>query len=155
MSADRFRTWLRFDLRVLFLIVTLICCWLGWQLSIVRQRAAKLAELKTNPMIQFVMDGDPHAIPTPPPPGSPTPVDVVAPVWRMWLGDVSVQRVYYWPDVDGAKADEMAELRARFPEAEFQEVLPEPCHPGCFPRGTFVATPAVLGGSKRSSSETY
>jgi len=29
-----------------------------------------------------------------------------------------------------------------FPEAEVREVPLEPCHPGCFPRGTLVETPS-------------
>ncbi|MBI1902117.1 MAG: Hint domain-containing protein [Planctomycetia bacterium] len=32
-------------------------------------------------------------------------------------------------------------LEKAFPEAEFHEAYPEPCHPGCFPRGTLVDTP--------------
>ncbi len=35
---------------------------------------------------------------------------------------------------------EKERLQRIFPEAEIQEYLPEPCHPGCFPAGTKVQT---------------
>jgi hypothetical protein len=39
--------------------------------------------------------------------------------------------------------DEIARLARTFPEANLRETEPlfEPCHPGCFPRGTLVDTP--------------
>jgi hypothetical protein len=38
------RRWLRYSLRTLFAAVTLVGCWLGWQVCVVRQRQAFLAE---------------------------------------------------------------------------------------------------------------
>lgn len=37
--------WFRFSLRTLFVLVTVVACWLGWNLRIVRERKAVLAEL--------------------------------------------------------------------------------------------------------------
>ena len=37
------RRWFSFSLRTLFVVVTLGCCWLGWQLNIVRERKAAMA----------------------------------------------------------------------------------------------------------------
>ena len=36
------RRWLAFRLRTLFVVVTLLACWLGWELRIVRERQAML-----------------------------------------------------------------------------------------------------------------
>ena len=40
------RRWFRFSLRTLFVVVTVFGFWLGWQLSIVRERKAVLSEIQ-------------------------------------------------------------------------------------------------------------
>ena len=40
------RRWFRFSLRTMLVLMTVFCIWLGWQVSIVRERKAVLAELK-------------------------------------------------------------------------------------------------------------
>jgi hypothetical protein len=45
MSKPR-RPWFRFSLRMLFVVLTIFACWLGWNLNIVRQREQLLASLK-------------------------------------------------------------------------------------------------------------
>ena len=37
--------WTRFSLRTLFVLVTALCCWLGYQLNLIRERHALLAEM--------------------------------------------------------------------------------------------------------------
>jgi hypothetical protein len=57
---------------------------------------------------------------------------------RRCLGDEAIQYVTYFyapPEFD------MQRIQRTFPEADFNEVHPEPCHPGCFPRGTLIDTP--------------
>jgi hypothetical protein len=43
------RRWFRFSLRTMFVAFTLVAVWLGWNVHIVRQRKAKLAELEASP----------------------------------------------------------------------------------------------------------
>ena len=47
----------RFALRTMFVVVTLICIWLGWQVSIVRHRRAMRAELEASGW-RFSLVGD-------------------------------------------------------------------------------------------------
>ena len=46
MSEAPKRRWFRFSLRTLFVVVTVCCVWLGWQLHIVRERQAMLREFE-------------------------------------------------------------------------------------------------------------
>jgi hypothetical protein len=39
------RRWFRYSLRTLFVVMTVVCCWLGWNVHIVRQRQAAWAEV--------------------------------------------------------------------------------------------------------------
>ena len=50
MTAPPKRRWFRFtfSLQTLFIVVTIVGVWLGWQLKIVRERKAVLAEIKRN-----------------------------------------------------------------------------------------------------------
>jgi hypothetical protein len=41
----RRRRWLRFSVRTLLIAVTVFCVWLGWQVSIVRERKAVMTDL--------------------------------------------------------------------------------------------------------------
>jgi hypothetical protein len=41
------RRWFRFSLRTLFMVVTVFGCWLGWQVSIVRERKSLLRSLES------------------------------------------------------------------------------------------------------------
>ena len=44
MTDKPTRRWFRFGLRTLFVVMTLVAVWLGWQASIVRERNALIAE---------------------------------------------------------------------------------------------------------------
>jgi hypothetical protein len=50
------RRWLRFNLRTMFVLLTAVTLWLGWELSIVRQRRLALAELMNNPAAHVFTD---------------------------------------------------------------------------------------------------
>ena len=39
------RRWLRFSVRTLLIAVTVLCVWLGWQVSVVRERAQMLKRI--------------------------------------------------------------------------------------------------------------
>ena len=47
------RRWFSFSLRTMFVVVTIFGVWLGWQLKIVRERKAVLAEIKRTEKSQF------------------------------------------------------------------------------------------------------
>ena len=131
MSDKPRRSWFRFSLRTLLILMTLLCCWLAWESSIVRQRKALLSQMQASGAFHITPArhwGDPP----------PTPRATI-PWIRRWLGDEAIQSVTYSyapPEID------MQRVERAFPEAQFLEVHPEPCHPGCFPRGTLIDTPA-------------
>jgi len=47
------RPWFRFSLRTLFIVVTVFCCWLGWQANIVRERKLLLQSLIDDSRLSF------------------------------------------------------------------------------------------------------
>jgi hypothetical protein len=114
----------------LFVLITLLCVWLGWQASIVQHRKRALAEYQAKGVFQFSE--------TPLYPGAELPS---LPLVRRWLGDKPIRRVQYVRHLPGFSEADLTRLQKVFPEAEFAEPLMEPCHPGCFPAGTLVDTP--------------
>lgn len=135
------RRWGSFSLRTMFVLMTLFCCWLGWEMSVVRARQSKLAEMRKNFEYQVTLAADWQK--NYPAGNSPRPIAKV-PAWRTWLGDQAVQEIWY-PRSFSESQPEYRRLARTFPEAtliRFPEQHMEPCHPGCFPRGTLVETPS-------------
>ncbi len=126
--------WFRLSLRTVFILITVLCCFLGWELSIVKQRQALLKDLRTKggysiTTADFIRKNNPTA----------TALANV-PLRRRLLGDEAIQEIgYSWPQ---PTKDELARISKTFPEAKVHEsqVLFEPCHPGCFPAGTLIDT---------------
>lgn len=122
----------------MFVVVTVLCCYLGWESSVVRQRQALLKELNAKPAFQITTaKGWAQQLPLGKPAAS-------VPLLRVLLGDEAIQEIGYRRNLPGYSERELSRLKVRFPEAtvhEVQELLLEPCHPGCFPRGTLVDTP--------------
>jgi hypothetical protein len=129
---------IRFSLRTMFVVLTVFCIWLGWESSVVRQRQAVLKELKGNPAFQFTSA---HEWAKRFPAGSAVPSIAKVPLLRGWLGDEAIQEIWFMRHLQGFSELELQRLTRVFPEAQLQESHPEPCHPGCFPRGTLVETP--------------
>lgn len=129
-------SWRNFSLRTLLIAVTLVCCGLGWEVNVVRQRKAKLLEYQSKYYIQVVRASDLAArIAYGNPPAKLAKVNFL----RGWLGDEAIQEIRYFPHM--VKSPELALIRRWFPEATFSETYPmEPCHPGCFPWGTRIET---------------
>jgi hypothetical protein len=48
------RHWLRFSLRTLFVLVTVIACWLGWQVHVVQHRHAVLRQIEADGGLVFI-----------------------------------------------------------------------------------------------------
>jgi hypothetical protein len=125
-------------LRALLVLVTAVCIFLGWQTSIVRTRRTAIEEFKKPGAFQMTLADDWQARF---PPGVLPPEAAKVPLIRAWLGDKAVQEIWMTRHYQGFSEAEMQRLRKVFPEAEFREIHPEPCHPGCFPSGTLVETP--------------
>ncbi|MCI0360073.1 MAG: Hint domain-containing protein [Planctomycetaceae bacterium] len=135
------RPWFKFSLRTMFVLVTLVSCWLAWESSVVRHRKAVLARHQSNGAISFTtakaweerFPGGSTLL------GRAAKVSLV----RQWLGDEAIQEIWCssWYSAEFTKVN-LDEVKRAFPEAEWRESHPEPCHPGCFSRGTLVETPA-------------
>jgi hypothetical protein len=138
MTDQSRRRWFRFGLRTLFIVVTVLCCYLAWETSVVRQRQAVLKELRAKGRVQIVTAQRAQlSLPN-------SRVAQVSLVRRL-LRDEAIQGIWFgW--YPAAPQEERERLAKVFPEATFHEILPEPCHPGCFPAGTMVET---LSGRRR------
>jgi len=138
MTDKPVRGWFSFRLWQLFAVMTVIGCYLAWQIYIVKERKAELAKLKDSWTFR-VTTVDQWL-------GSDTSgrVASVPIVRRVLLGDVAVQSISYYPHM--ALDPELKRLQRIFPEANLVQDRPplEPCHPGCFPHGTLVSTPGGL-----------
>jgi hypothetical protein len=135
MNYQPRRRWFRFSLRTMFVIVTLFACWIGWQTTIVRERKAVLKEMRGNPSfhVTTVAERLDWAVA----PNTPLPkVSIV----RSWLGDEPVFSLSILGHAEGSESV-LTRFKNAFPESEVVERPFEPCHPGCFPRGTQIATP--------------
>ena len=141
MNEQLRRPWFRFSLRTLLVVVTVLCCWLAWESSVVRQRKAVRQEAANNPAFELVTAEDALRLISP----SATPPQMArVSMIRRWLGDQAIQSIEYNRQYGNFSDDKLKRLTQTFPEAEVREVhIPlEPCHPGCFPRGTLVLTGA-------------
>jgi hypothetical protein len=125
----------------MFVVVTVICCWLGWQASIVRQRHAALKEIEESPVFEAIETARWQHFP---PPGQAAPPRASVPMLRRWIGDVAIQEIWCYPWMQTYSEADRERFARIFPEATFHESHPEPCHPGCFPSGTLVETPQGL-----------
>ena len=140
MTEKPRRRWFRFSLRTLLVAMTVLCCWLAWESSVVRSRRAELNQLRANGAFE-VTTADQWAERMPPGYTGRPPANVS--LVRRWLGDQAIQEIGYYSHYLPASKEELARLSRVFPEATMQErqIPLEPCHPGCFPRGTLVETP--------------
>jgi len=141
MNQQASRSWFRFSLRSLLIVVTLVCICMAWESSVVRQRKAMRQVAAKNPAFQLVTAEEALLLISP----GPTPPRVArVSLVRRWLGDQAIQTIEYNRQFGNFADAELKGLSRTFPEAEVREVqIPlEPCHPGCFPRGTLVLTGA-------------
>ena len=135
------RSWFSFSLRTMFVVMTVLCCWLAWESNVVRQRKIVLKDLSTKPGIEVTTAAawkeriGRSLSPLEP----PAQISLV----RRSLGDEAIQEIGYIADFDEPSPAELGRLARIFPEAKLRRNHRplEPCHPGCFPRGTLVDTP--------------
>jgi hypothetical protein len=125
----------------MFTLVTALCCYLAWQMSIVRQRQSLLMELRTQPFVQVLTTDAWVKIQSPGPGGIVGAAHV--PRTRQWLGDEAIQEISYARGYHHLNQAQIDRIKKVFAEANVHEyeALMEPCHPGCFPAGTLVQTP--------------
>jgi hypothetical protein len=99
MTPTPKRRWFRFSLRTLFVVVTVGCIWLGWQVKVVRDRRAALEYFSEQERDVWLFPG---------------PSKRSIPAWRRWLGDTSIATI----TTGGMQRPQDLELaRTCFPEA--------------------------------------
>jgi hypothetical protein len=101
------RRWLRFSIRTLLITVTIFCVWLGWQVSIVRERKGLRAQTESRIRIADELAFQP---------GLNGPRSYVLPWYRHWLGDMGVK----WIIADQISEDEFDQLVRVFSEAQIK-----------------------------------
>ena len=105
MSRFSFRR-LQFSLRTLFVVVTLIGMWFGWQAYIVRTRKVLLDKCDKLGVLYLQGDIDPAFVSS-------------VPEYRRWFGDRPIYEFDFWPTLDPNVLDE---IKSGFPEAKFYEM---------------------------------
>lgn len=139
MPTEPNRRWWNFSLWQLFAVMTALCIYFAYQMSVVRGREQLLRQLREQHYFLFVttaadyQDG-----------GGGAPEVASVPIVRRWLGDQAIHSIGYFDDT--LQVDEIRTLKRTFPEAGVtaQQRPLEPCHPGCFPHGTQVETATGL-----------
>ena len=99
------RRWFRYSLRTMFVVVTLVCGWLWWQLRIVHQRRGMLKWIEQcgcHTANSYNWQGL----------GLPNPV----PVWRQWMGDTQVDFIMFREDNTPDK-EQLERIRRLFSES--------------------------------------
>ena len=98
------RRWLRFSVRTLLIAVTVLCVWLGWQVSIVRERNAIIALMRSRQPYFSLLDNDQIVVAPPAP----------HPSWiRRLIGDKSRSLL----NVNNLTLAEAKRVAKAFPEA--------------------------------------
>ena len=124
MTTAHKRRWPRFSLRTLFVVVTVFCVWLGWNLPIVRQREQVLVSLRSEHRILVegeyanvvnVMDA-PWVFKK----GLLSPSSSLPVSWRL-LGVKPIAMTIYVPF--GELNSEGQRIRALFPESQVVESM--------------------------------
>jgi hypothetical protein len=105
MTSASPRRWLRFSLRTMFVLVTAVALWLGWELNIVRQRRAALDELGNNQAVHVFTDIQLDT----------SEGRVGVPKLRMLLGDQPVALIRF--DA-GQPESELSRVKELFPESD-------------------------------------
>lgn len=135
--------WFRFRLWQLFAVMTVLCVFLAWQMSIVRARKQMMDELRESGAVVTTVSQMERGYAGYNVLLTARERKATIPITRWLLGDEAVQHIGYYPYV-GISKERRTQIERTFPEAYVGENDPplEPCHPGCFPHGTLVETPA-------------
>ena len=103
--------WRRISLRMMFVVITLIACYLGYHANNVHARRRMRYEFGENPAVSLAYNyhGD-----------RKTPATI--PWIRQLMGDFPIQFIYYHRYAGPISPDVEERLRQTFPEAEVGEV---------------------------------
>jgi hypothetical protein len=120
------RRWLRFSLRALLVVITLICAWLGWEINVVRTRQAMRKEAE-NKGLSFrtaaevgatfdaiITNSANNNLHFP-----ELPVLATIPDRRRWFGDEAIQTITFHPWYGQDEKDAKPYLKY-FPEATLE-----------------------------------
>ena len=116
MNEKPRRRWFRFNLRTMFMLVTLFSVWLGRETWVVRERLA---------MRKWLDEIGGHAYPTIKVPKynslKPLYLETIntLPFWRRWLGDESLGVVSL-----PARSEHVEQISRLFPEAKIVNLAP-------------------------------
>jgi hypothetical protein len=122
MTVPR-RRWFRFSLRTLFLVVTALACWLGYQLHWIRERHKFLDEVEHEQpqrlltvLMASAFDEDPRLVPFAPKAPLSLRIFGESAVAQFHIQDIVTHdgRSYPWDD-----PKRLAKAARLFPEAEF------------------------------------
>lgn len=103
MSTPPRRRWIQFGMRTMFVVVTAIAVWLGWELNYIRERR----EFSQRPRVlgfnqlESIHDGMGVDLPT-------------IPFWRRWLGDHAILNIA----IRDSPEEDASDAMRLFPEAE-------------------------------------
>lgn len=115
MAALAPRRWLNFSLRMMFVVITLIACYLGYHANIVHARRHVRQLYDEYSAVQF---SDTHGR-----------LQSQIPWIRRLMGDAAVQDIYLHRYAGGVTGEEEELLKRTFPEADVSEVLMIPAVP--------------------------
>jgi hypothetical protein len=104
------RRWLRFSLRTMFVLITAVSIWLGWTVSVVRERKSVLGDMRATPGFDVAPAGSTTYV------GGPAPPTPTIPWLRKWLGDEAIESIWF-PADHIPTAYEVRYLERLFPEA--------------------------------------
>src|SRR5262245_550454 len=102
----RFRLPLRFSLRTLFVVVALICLYLGWQWRIVQERKALLAWMGAQPSVQYRFSN------------APIPAEREVSFVRRLFGDKTMYAIFLGPLEKPMENERIRQIHETFREAE-------------------------------------
>ena len=135
--------WGSFSLRTLLILITVaavVFTYVGYQRSVIQARRALIHELRASGIHVITLKDASHGM-RPLAPATERYPSV--PLVRGWLGDEPIDSIGFYPHA-APGVEIMARVKELFPEARIEKYEPPlvPCHPGCFPHGTLVETPA-------------
>jgi hypothetical protein len=112
MTSAPKRRWFRYSLRMLFVVVTVIACWLGWNLHVVEERKLLRSWIQKNrghvlPAADWMRY-------------RPLNEPITIPLIRQWFGD---EPIYSVSLPYGSSQFDLDRTRAAFSEARVQ-ILP-------------------------------
>ena len=111
-SKPKPRRWFRFSLRTMFLLVTVLCVWLGWHSSAVQERHAVM-------MMISAKGGLAHS-----PANFMYPGPFQSQI-RFALGDVPLQKHFFLADDRGFTPEETSRIQRAFSEATVEIIAAE------------------------------